>query len=111
MEAAEESGSATSERDATVVVMNLARLHDLIDDRRANAVQAARQLFAQEQVPATAILSNGTIQVSTYTSYLRSVVVNCRKALAHATQSSGDCDECDYLRRNCLSWRVYPDWF
>ena len=63
MEGAEESGSATSERDATIVVMNLARLHDLIDDRRANAVQAARQLFAQEQVPATAILSNGTIQV------------------------------------------------
>lgn len=64
MEGGEESGSATSERDATIVVMNLARLHDLIDDRRTNAVQAARQLFAQEQVPATAILSNGTIQVS-----------------------------------------------
>jgi hypothetical protein len=68
MEGAEESGSATSERDAaTIVVMNLARLHDLIDDRRANAVQAARQLFAQDQVPATAILSNGNLQASLLT--------------------------------------------
>ena len=78
MEGAEESGSATSERDATIVVMNLARLRDLIDDRRANAVQAARQQFAQEQVPATAILSNGTIQVLPCSWVLRSVELDCR---------------------------------
>jgi hypothetical protein len=60
---AHDESESLSERDSPTVVLNLSRLHDLIDDRRADAVQAARDLCPQSHIPSTAILSNGSLQV------------------------------------------------
>lgn len=64
MEGNEDTGSAVSEREVASVTLNLARLHDLIDDRRAAAVQAARTFCHEEHIPSVAILSNESLQVS-----------------------------------------------
>lgn len=63
MEGNEDTGSAVSEREVAAVTLNLARLHDLIDDRRAAAVQAARTFCHEEHIPSVAILSNESLQV------------------------------------------------
>jgi len=51
MEGNDDTGSAVSEREVASVTLNLARLHDLIDDRRATAVQAARTFCDEEHIP------------------------------------------------------------
>lgn len=63
MEGNDDTGSAVSEREVAAVTLNLARLHDLIDDRRAAAVQAARTFCHEEHIPSVAILSNESLQV------------------------------------------------
>ena len=57
------SGSQLSERDAALVTLNLARFHDSIEARRADAVQHARSVCNVEHIPSMAVLAAGSLSV------------------------------------------------
>ena len=60
---ADESGSVLSERDTALVTLNLARFHDSIEARRADAVQHARSVCDVEHIPSQAVLAAGSLSV------------------------------------------------
>ena len=60
---ADESGSQVSERETATVTLNLARFHDSIENRRADAIHHARSVCDVDNLPATAVLAAGSLSV------------------------------------------------
>jgi hypothetical protein len=59
----DETESAASEREASTVTINLASLHDSIEAKRVRVLETARALCPSEELPETAVLSNGSLEV------------------------------------------------
>jgi hypothetical protein len=53
----DEDSSHTSELEVSTVVLNLERIHDCLNSRRAVAIQHAARLYAVDHVPAIAALN------------------------------------------------------
>jgi hypothetical protein len=58
----DESGSATSDREASTVTINLSSLHESIESKRKRVVQTAVALSPSGELPETAVLSNGSLE-------------------------------------------------